>query len=297
MGPTRQGTLARRRLRRGALIRVPAVVLGVWAADRYVPGLSIGGTTPVRLLVCGAVAAVSLVTGLLLGILVAALGAWAAQVVTERVSGRQCDPAGPRPLAGYLLAVGIHVVNIAAVLPVAFWAGTGVCRVAGAPIELSGGWASYLAVSLVSTGVWGAALLLRPPRAQLALLRRWAASRITYAAVAGVLWLATGYVDGVQLVRVSAEPAVAGVLVTAAALSQLRPEAGGRWGALGQGPVDVLAVWALSQLGDRLAGPLTFGGAGSLVLTALAITAVTLPVRLLADPPVATWGESEIVRS
>lgn len=316
-------------------LRVPAwiaaAVLAGWVADLLVPGFRIDGSVTSRLVVGAVVATISflalaamaLVAGFVVAFvgagLVALFGAIKALMGPRRIRPRRRrlsmphegfddlgnedfrDEASPtttkprwHPAVTVLVRAGWVGMTIA-ITPLAFFLGVRACQVVGAPVEVSGGWAVFLAAGLVVSGVGSAVRAWLVPPTEGSRLRRWAAARVTSVAVAAVLWLAVAYVDGIQLAPADGHPAVVDVLVLAAILDLLRTEGPGLWGAAVQGALNVLALWFVAWVSVSLASRLEFSGPLPLVLTALVITAVTLPQRLL--PPAATPPSSSTMIS
>lgn len=282
-------------------IGMAAGVLGVWVADLVVPGFRIDGSLTVQLLIGGVIGAISFGATTAMVILLAIPASVIMSVLAHarpaaEPAGGDADgtPAAAEayPLFVKLWAGALHVAGIFLITPLAFFLAIRACRVVGMPVEMSGGWAAYLTVGLVASAVWTVVRGTLVPPAKRAERRRWVAARIAYLAMALVLWLAVRYIDGVHLAPTVDRSEIVDILVLAAVLCSMQLAASGKWSALTQVPLDVLAVWVLAWIGAWLANPLEFSGAGTLVLTAVAITAVTLPLWLLAPPSRSSQAET-----
>jgi hypothetical protein len=275
-------------------------VVGVWVADLFLPAFRIDGSLPVRLLAGAAVAGIAFAVG---AALVVAIGG-ALSVFLLRGTFRQArvadsfdetiDPAepavdavpAPRPsrVTTFLVAFAMNVAIPAITIPAAFSVATWACRLVGAPVEMSGGWAAYLTAGLVATAVAEVAYAALAPPGERAKVRAWLVGRLTYAGLVVALWLAVEMVAGVRLAAPDGRPVLVDVLVLAAMFGSLRFVLPGRVGLVTQAPLNLLVLWVLAWLTGWLTSSLEFSGGWPLVLTAVAVTAVTLPAHLMAPP-------------
>nr|MDT0662994.1 hypothetical protein [Micromonospora sp. DSM 115978] len=279
-------------------VGIATAVFGVWVADVFVPVFRIDGSLPVRLLTGAAVAGIAFAVG---AALVLAFGA-AFSAFLLRDTFRQVRAADPfeddgtpvtvepvpaprpSPVTAFVIALGMSVAIPAVAIPVAFAVATWTCRLVGAPVEMSGGWAAYLAAGLVATAVADVVRsVLRPP-AERTKARAWGVGRLTYVGLVAVLCLAVEFVAGVRLAPPEYRSVLVHVFVLAAMFGSLRGILPGRVGLVSQAPFNLLVLWVLAWLTGWLDGRLEFAGWWPLTLTALAITAVTLPSQLLAPP-------------
>ncbi|MEV6631159.1 hypothetical protein AB0M54_10445 [Actinoplanes sp. NPDC051470] len=283
------------------LIDVAALTGGVWVADVFVPGFRVEGSGWGRLFLGGAVAVVmvgvavalivplSVIVGSMLMARVAVTMTWAPSPSppsppwsSPSLSPEPVPVLVPRPpgrvmtvLAGLIFAGAA----VALVQPVAFKAGTWLVGRFGGPVELSGGWARWLAAGLVFSGVFGAVRGLLAPRRVEETASQWLAFLVSLVGAAGALWFAVEVLPGVRLTS-GDRPVVVNVLVLASVFIAMRVAIPG--GVLIQVAIDAIVLATLEWAGAWLTTPLEFSGWGWLLLAALIVTVATSPARLLA---------------
>lgn len=269
------------------LVDVAALTGGVWVADVFVPGFRVEGSGWGRLFLGGAVAVVML--GVAVALIVP-LSVIVGSMLMTRVSVTMAwEPSSPSPepvvvprppgpvmtvLAGLIFAGAA----VALVQPVAFKAGTWLVGRLGGPVELSGGWARWLAAGLVFWGVFGAVRGLLAPRRVEETASQWLAFLVSLIGAAGALWFVVEVLPGVRLVSTD-RPVLVDVLVLASVFIAVRVAIPG--GVLIQVAVDAIVLATLEWAGAWLTTPLEFSGWGWLLLAALIVTVATSPARLL----------------
>lgn len=273
-------------------IWVVTTVFGAWVADQYVPGFRIDGSLGTRLIVGGVIAAVSAGAGLAitLGLL---LPISALMTIGATVRRRPARPEGgsrqaeidPHPVAKALGGVAIFGLLTFVVTPLSCFLAVRAGRVVGMPVELIGGWPAYFTVGVVLYAVRVNLQSSVAPRFTDHRVRPWLAGRLAVLAAIVVLWCAVKPGHGVHMGSSTGRHLLLDVLVLAAMLEGLRFTVGDRWGAVAQAPFDILAMWVLAWCSGLLVDPLHFSGPWPLVITAVALTALTLPLRLLSPPP------------
>jgi len=269
-------------------IWVATALFSAWVADLYVPGFHIDGSLNTRLIVGGVVAALSAAAGMATTlVLVLPISALMMIGATTRMLLDAEPPKAklvPHPVAKALGSAVIFALFTAVILPLSSFLAVRACRVVGMPVELTGGWPAYFTVGLVLYAVRISAQSLLAPRITNKRVRPWVAARLALLACVVVLWLAVELTDSVHLGAPTGRHVLFDILVLAAMLDALRFTVSDRWGTVTQAPVDVVAVWVLAWSSGWLVNPLEFSGPWPLVLTAVALTALTLPLRLLSPP-------------
>jgi hypothetical protein len=264
-------------------IWVATALFGGWVADLYVPGFHIDGSLTLRLVVGGVIAGLSAVAavGAMLALFVPLSGFM--MIGGTRRMGERGPELVPHPVGKAVGAVILFLVTLV-VVPVAAFLAVRACEVVGLPVELTGGWQVYFTFGLVLAGVRACAQALLAPRIRNRRVRPWVAGRLAFVACVAVLWLAVELTGAVRLDPPSGRLLLVDVLVLAAMLDTLRFTVGERWGMVAQAPFDVVAMGVLAWSSGQLVTHLEFSGPWALVLTAVVLTAVTMPLRLLSPP-------------
>jgi hypothetical protein len=288
-----------------ALLRIPiwvaSAVFGAWVADLYIPGFHIDGSLGTRLAVGGVIAvlftAACLVAVLALMVPISGLMMIGAVVRMERAisdddllfaDGPPTVRTEPHPVAKALGGIVLYAVLTALCMPLACFLAVRACRVVGMPVDLGGGFAGYFTVGLVLGAVQGGVYAFLTPKFRGKGVRPWVAGRLAFVAVVAVLWAAVELTGGVQ--------SPVEVLVLATMFLNVRFMAAEPWGVFAQAPADVVAMWVLVWSSALLVNPVEFHGPWPPVLAAVAITALTLPLRKLA-PPASRLDEAQEARA
>ncbi|MDP9797470.1 hypothetical protein J2S43_005982 [Catenuloplanes nepalensis] len=261
-------------------IWVATGTLGAWVADLYVPGFYIDGPLAARVAL-GCVLAV-LTMAVSMGLTIAMLVPLAPLMMIGAQTRIVPALDGDEPLKSEVTAhpvvqafgsVVIFMLLTAVVTPLSFFLALQGCRLIGIPVGVTGGWPAYFTAALALTAVQASAQSLRPSCLHRRALRIWAVSLLTFLACAAVLWIVAGHHD------------LPGILLLAAMFISLRLTVPERWGVATQLPADIAAVYVLIWCSGWLTVPVASSAAWAPLLTALAITALTLPLRLLSPPP------------
>lgn len=275
-------------------INLAPAAAGVWTATVLVEGFRLGGSTTRQVL------AIVLIAGLFPA--VTSLFTIPAQLVVASGLladvGRQVEDeddyfepgnTAPRPTPHVAVVVTLLALLLVFVIffaaPAALWLCRWLCDVVGMPVNLPGGWGAHIlaAALITSVGLETLGGVFHRPDKRYG-WRGWTANRLAYLSTLGGLWLSMTLLSGVRLETGYADYPVFTIFVLAAMLNFFQYEIPGRAGAFLQFAVNIVAMWLLVRLSDGLTNSLLIAGPTDFVLTALIITMVTMPVRLIRPP-------------
>ncbi len=272
-------------------IYLASTAAGVWSATVLVEGFRLGGSTARQVLAIVLIAGLfPVVTSLLTIPAQLVLQSGLLADVWRRVKDDDFEPGNtaPKPvphvaLTAVLLALLLVSFTFFAA-PAALWLCRCLCNVVGLPVNLPGGWGAHIAAALIISIGWVTlgGVFRRPGKR--GGWRGWVASPLAYLLTLGGLWLSLTLLSGVHLETWNADYPVLTIFVLAGMLGSFQYEIPGKIGALLQFPVNIVAAWLLAWFSGWLTNSLLIAGLTDFVLTALVITIVTIPARLMRPP-------------